>query len=183
MGASTDLNDVAAEYLEICNVALADTPGGQLDRRYVSVGLPAFDCCDPGQLTVHVGGALEADTAPVAPALQAGHRIQTTGVVNMIVLTATVIRCVPVASTDGKNVPTIVQLSAASEKIDADLWAIWNHLVHGKRTGVYFAPNERELVLEPAFAINTQGGCGGWQIPIRVQLSGYQPVLPTPPAP
>jgi hypothetical protein len=35
------------------------------------------------------------------------------------------------------------------------------------------AGSRREVILDPAIPINVQGGCVGWQIPIRVELGGY----------
>src|SRR5665811_316733 len=99
MGAATDLFDLAKEYLQACEAAVATTPGGPIARSFVSPGLPAWDCCP--QLSVHVGGPVIGDTMPLAPPLQPGHRFEDTGTVNLVALTATVLRCSPTFTAGG----------------------------------------------------------------------------------
>src|SRR4051812_1224440 len=94
-----DLQALAAEWLAACTAALATTDEGAIDRSFVSPGVPAFDCCP--QLTVHVGGPAEGATAPLAPPLQPGHRTSI-GVVPLVPLTATVIRCIPGMTDSGE---------------------------------------------------------------------------------
>lgn len=176
--AATDLYDLLNEYLGACHAALADTPGGQIDRRYVSPGIPAWDC--PEQLTVHAGGPAEADTLPSAPVLVQGRRSDVTAAVNLIAMTATVLRCVPVSQKNGQP-PAAAALDAAARETTSDVWAIWNHLrsrVRAKSIFLTASGDVRELILDPAAAVLTQGGAAGWQIQIRVALDGYRTVLP-----
>lgn len=169
---AADLQALAVEYLDVCVIALdAGVPGGAPARRFVANGPPVWDCCP--QLTVHVGGPAVAETAVTRGALGAGHRVTTTGFVNMVSLTATVLRCAPVL--DGNALPSPDSLQDAAATMNADLWAIWNTVSTRKRADLLFAPRERELMMDPASALNQQGGCCGWQIPIRVQLDGYRP--------
>lgn len=170
MAGPGDLFALANEYLEACHTGLQDTAAGPPARYFISPGPPAWDCCP--QLSVHVGGPMLADTFPLQPMLAPGHRVQTQGAVNLIALTATIIRCVPMVD-DAGNLPQPAALDAASEIMCADLWAIWQFVKNGKRNGSLFQPNEREMFFDPAAAMNQQGGCGGWQITIRVQLDGY----------
>ena len=66
---------------------------------------------------------------------------------------------------------------AAARETCADLWAIWNHIATRKRSGDLFPPQRtRELWLDPAIAVNQQGGACGWAIQVRVRLDGYQAV-------
>jgi hypothetical protein len=166
---STDLYDLAVEYLDACTVALADTPDGVPECVYVSPGPPVWDVCPA--LMVHVGGPVIGDTLPLQPMLAPLHRVQITGEVILVSLTATVLRCAPVLDNDGKI--DLSEMGPATRQINADLWAIWNHVRAGKRNGTLFAPREREFAFEPAVSVNQQGGACGWQITIRSQLDGY----------
>lgn len=173
MAGPSDLFDLAAEWLEVCKAAVATTAGGAIERAFVSPGAPAWDCCP--QLTVHVGGPAEGDTAPLSPPLQPGHRTQQVAVVPVIPLTATVIRCVPGPDASG-NPPGVALLEAAAQAIDEDVWAIWAHTrfrFHDKT--LFASPSSRELVFDPAFSEAPEGGCAGWQIPLRVAVGGYDP--------
>lgn len=165
-----DVYQAATDYLNLCLVALATTTGGAPARSFVSPGVPAWDC--PNQLSVHVGGPAIADTLPLVPVLQPGHRVTTTGEVNLLGLTATILRCAPLPSANGQP-PTPAQINAVSQVTTADLWAIWAHIKAGKRAATFFAPKERELFIDPAVSLNQAGGVCGWEITIRVQLDGY----------
>jgi hypothetical protein len=166
---STDLYDVAVEYMDACAVALDDTPDRRPDCIYVSPGPPPWDVMPA--LMVHVGGPVIGDTLPLQPMLAPLHRVQITGEVNLVALTATVIRCAPVLGENGEL--PIAEMGPVSRQINADLWAIWNHIRAGKRAGALFGPREREFSFEPAVPLNQQGGACGWQITIRTQLDGY----------
>ena len=169
--AAGDAFDAALELLNACQAALATTPGGAIDRAYVSPGLPAFDCCP--QITVHAGGTGEGDTAPLAPPLSPGHRANVQGTVPMLQLTVTVIRCSPVWEENAKQPPSPAALQAAAEVTYNDVWAIWSLLRDAKRAETLFAPASREFFFDPAFPVLTSGGCAGWQLPFRVALGGY----------
>lgn len=176
MGAATDLYDLCKEYLGACVEAVALSPGGPIDRAFVAPGNPAWDCCP--QLTVHAGGPAIADTAPLSPPLQPGHRIADVGAVHLVTMTATVIRCSPGVGENGE-LPTAAELDATSQETLGDLWSIWNHVATLKREGLIFAAPDgnaktREMFFDPAVALGTQGGCSGWQVQIRVQLGGYR---------
>lgn len=172
--AARDLFTAANEYLVACHEALATTQEGAPTRYFISPGPPAWDC--PDQLTVHVGGPSVADTLPQG-VLDPGHRATVTGQVNLVVLTATILRCAPTVDDDG-NFPTPQQLDAASTVLLDDLWAIWNYVRSAKTNDALFPPRERELIQDPAIALAPQGGIAGWQITVRVQLGGYQAFTP-----
>lgn len=176
-GGPADLHALCREYLEACALAVASTPGGAIDRVFVSPGMPAFDCPE-AQLTVHAGGPAQADTAPLAPPLQPGHRDDYSVVVNLVALTATVYRCAPVIAQVGDMFvfPEPSEMEAAAEFTNADVWAIWNVVRRRYRDGLLFTtPNgrKRALFFDPAVPLLTSGGTAGWQIQIRVQLDGY----------
>ncbi len=170
--AQGDLFALASELLSASEGIVAGTPGGAIDRAFVSPGLPALDCCP--QLTVHAGGPAEADTSPITTPLDPGHRTANFELLNLIQLTITVVRCAPMPET---GLPSAAMLSAVSAETYADLWALWCELRDLHRAGTLFTapagPGSRELFFDPAFPLNPQGGCAGWQIPLRVELGGY----------
>lgn len=171
--ASTDLFAAMDEFFNACYDALADTPGGQPECAYIAEGPPAWDTCPC--LVIHAGGPRVADTFPLQPALAPMHRAVIQGQVNLVTLTATILRCSPQIGEDGMTLPTPAEHAAAARETSSDLWAIWNHLLNAKRTAALFAPKTREFALDPAVSVNTQGGCAGWQITIQTELDGYRP--------
>lgn len=174
MAGITDLYQCAQELLIACEQAVAFTDAGPINRCFVSAGLPAWD--EVPQLTVHLGGPAQSDTLPVAPPLQPGHRLQETGSVNLVTLTATVLRCAPTMVEQGglAGFPSPAELDASAAETLADCWAIWNHVATLKRSGVLYPPNTRELFFDPAVSVNTQGGVAGWALQFRVQLGGFK---------
>lgn len=172
--AASDLYDLCREYLDACASALELSPGGPIDRAFVSPGPPAWDCCP--QLTVHAGGPSAGDTLPLSPPLQPGHRIEDGVLYNMVAMTATVIRCTPVVREGSNQAPDATGLEASAAELLGDIWAIWNHVATLKRYYGLWTPKEREVFFLPAVALNAAGGCAGWQMEIRVQLGGYRTV-------
>lgn len=169
-----DLYTLCAELLAACEEAIAAAPGGPIGRSFVAPGPPAWDCCP--QLTVHAGGPAEGDTAPLDPPLQPGHRHADAGAVNLVQMTATVIRCVPTVEALGVF-PPAAAMDAAAQQTLGDVWAIWNHLRSRYRARTIFTRPDgerREVFFDPAAALNPAGGCAGWEIPVRVQMDGYQ---------
>lgn len=170
--AADALHQVCLELLAVCAQAVEATVGGPIERRFVSPGLPAWDCCP--QLTVHAGGPAEANTAPLAAALDIGHRANVQGRVNLVLLTITVLRCVPVAGDRGLELPHPSAIEQAAAEVNEDVWAIWNHLFTEKRDGRLFGGKCRELMFAGSVSVATSGGCAGWQIPVQVELDGYR---------
>lgn len=170
MAGPSDLHDLAVEWLNVCEDAVATTSGGAIERAFVAPGPPAWDCCP--QLTVHVGGPSEGDTAPLSPPLQPGHRTRQVAAVPLIALTATVIRCVP-----SDELPPEVDLEAAAQAMNEDVWAIWAHTRSRVADGSLFSSpsGSREVNFESALVQAPAGGCAGWSIPIRVAIGGYVP--------
>lgn len=164
-----ELHALCQEYLDACQDAIATTLGGRIDRAYVSPGPPAWDC--PPQLTVHAGGPVVGDTAPLQPPLQPGERAQEQGLVTLVTMTATILRCSPVPS-QTHIAPSPQALAAAAQECNQDVWAVWIALIQGKRDETVWAPKERPMFLDPGVAVNTQGGVSGWQLQVRVG-TGY----------
>lgn len=172
-----ELYELCRETLEAANAALtADAPGGGIDRAFVSPGSPAWDCCP--QITVHAGGAIEGNTAPLGPMLQPGHRVDQVAVVPLVAMTITVLRCAPVPEQSGQTVrlPSATSIEATAQKTLGDVWAIWHGLRRAIQDGTLYASEScsREVFFDPASPVNTQGGCAGWQIPLRVALGIYE---------
>jgi uncharacterized protein (DUF1501 family) len=175
-GAATDLWDCAAELLAAAAIALeTEAPAGPIDYQAIWPGLPSYDCVPA--LYVHVGGPAIADTYPLQPPLQPMQRIVTSGEVNIVQLTITVLRCVPVIEQESQSIllPSPALINQSAHDVLGDLWAIWNYLKNQHRLGnLYQTPSgRREFAFDPAQPVRTSGGAGGWEIPIRVQLGGY----------
>jgi hypothetical protein len=172
-----DLHALAEEFLDACIASLDTIPvfapglGGAPERSFISPGTPAFDCCD--QLTVHVGGAADAATAPGA--LAAGRKA-TFGKVNLVQLIATITRCVPIVT--AKDWPTPTEMNTAAEQLNADGWALWNHTFNLVAAGQLFQLCG-EVYWDALRSITPSGGCGGWTLTVRVRLDGYQEVVGT----
>lgn len=169
-GSVTGLYELCEEYLEACKQALELAPGGAIERAFVSPGMPAFDC--PEQLTVHAGGPSPGDTLPMSPPLQPARRIVDGDLLNMVAMTATVLRCAP--GIRGTRAPTPKELADTAQKTLGDVWSIWNHIATLKRDDKLWAPKTREVIFDPAVAVLIEGGAAGWQLQIRVQLDGYR---------
>lgn len=176
VAAASDLFDAAETLLNAASDALTnEAPAGPISFQAIWPGLPAYDCVP--MLAVHAGGANVADTYPLQPPLQPGQRIAYGDMVDLVAFTITVLRCVPgieqVSQTSLLPDPDAITASAAD--CYGDLWAIWNHLKNEHRAGVLFQTpsGRREFFLDPAVPVRTSGGAGGWEIPVRVQLGGY----------
>lgn len=170
-GGPDDLYLLCEELLDAAASAVALARGGAIDRTFVSAGSPAFDCIN--QLTVHAGGPVIGDTLPLQPPLQPMHRIEMGMQVNLVQMTVTVIRCAAAVSGQSNVLPSKLALGHVAAITMADVWAIWNWISTHKRAQTLFGPSRREVALDPAYAIQTQGGAAGWQVPVRVQLDGF----------
>lgn len=161
------------ELVDAISAGVALSPGGPIPDGFVSPGNPAFDC--PPMIAVHAGGPQQADTLPLAPPLQPGDR-DVVGSVNLVVVTATIIRCTPIATQAAGRamLPSTAKLEDSAAEILGDVWAVWNHLATMKRTELLFAPTHRKMFFDGAVAVPTSGGAAGWQMPFKVQLDGYR---------
>lgn len=167
----SDLYDAATELLSAAGDAVATTVGGAIGRQLISPGLPVVDCV---QLSVHVGAAALANTAPLQPPLQPMVREGANRAVRLVQFTITPARCVPVIGNVGPKFPSPASISQAALEIDSDLWAIWNHLAYLKRNGLLFPPAKtRAMSFDPAVPLNTAGGFGGFQLQVSVEMPGY----------
>ncbi len=144
-------------------------------HNFIADGLVVHNC---PMACVHVGGTAEGMTAPLMPPLMPGERARVQGAVHLVALTATVLRCSPVIGGDGQIpvLPSTAELTASARETMGDVWAVWNHVRTRVKAGTLFASpsGRREVFFDPAVALSTAGGCSGWQIPLRVQLSGFE---------
>ena len=163
-----DLYQHADELLFVCVDALNTIPtyeptlDGAPDRYFVAPGQPAADCCP--QLTVHVGPIGEFfSSAPPPKASDAR--------INRVQFIATLFRCVPTL-TAGGNPPDLHDQAAAAEQIDADGWALWNHVWNLVRNGTLFA--RCNPFVQSMTPLVPSGGCGGWILTVSAHIDGYE---------
>jgi hypothetical protein len=181
MPGPNDLYATAVELLAAAAEALDTTDAGGIDYQAIWPGQPAYDCVPA--LFVHAGGPAVADTYPLQPPLQPMQRIAYANEVVLVQFTITVLRCVPIIEGEGQTIllPLPVDVNAASAAVYADVWAIWNHLKNLHRAGTLFQTpsGRREFAFDPAIPVLSSGGAGGWEIPVRLQLGGYNEELPS----
>jgi hypothetical protein len=173
-----DLHELVEEMLAADVEALNTIPtfaaelAGAPARAFPSPGIPVWDCCE--QLTVHVDGIGENATSPAG--LATGRR-HVHGRINLPGLITTVTRCVPVVGgTQLDALPSIESMTAAARQINADGWALWNHIYNMLQGGTLLA-RCHEVYWEGLRAVAPSGGCGGWVLTLRVQLDGYEEIL------
>lgn len=162
----TDLHDLATEFLDACIEALDTIPdfeptlGGAPPRTFVGYGPVALDCCE--QLAVYVG-ALTVRTNAIDARI------------NNVSLTAVAARCVPVPDSQ-LNPPPATEQEAAGRQVNADKWALWNHISNLIDEGLLF---DRCCGVEwgPLSPLQPNGGCGGSQLTLTVCFDGYDELL------
>ena len=168
-----DLHTQALDLLAYSSLALDAIPisdpgllGAPL-RAFVSPGEPALDCCDDGQLTVHVSTITEAATKV---GLNAGikHRAGKMHI-NLVTFVVTIARCF---NWPEGGVPKETTLEALSEQSDADAWALWNGLWNSTISGDLFSLCG-QVYFDGMRAITQSGGCVGWTLTIRAEVEGY----------
>lgn len=162
-----DLQALAQEFLDACVEALDTIPsfapglGGAPARSYIAPALPAFDCCP--QLTVHVAGVVPS---PASPGTSTGTSARS-ALVTVAGLVATIIRCVQA----GEGVETETMTEEAAQ-INADGWALWNHILGLIRAGDLFSQCG-EVFWDGLRPVPAQGGCAGYTLNLRVLINGY----------
>lgn len=149
---------------------------GAQTRQFVSPGQPAFDC--PDQLTVHVPLIQRAETSPGG---NAAGRVHQAGMINQPTLLITSTRCIPqptgTVGIDYKP-PSAAALGTAAKQLDADGWALWNHLYWLQSSELLLSLCD-EVFFDGIQALVPSGGSAGWLVQVRVALDGYQVVFGT----
>jgi hypothetical protein len=160
----------SAEALDTVNAYDATLQGAQ-DRQFVSPGTPVLDCCD--QLTVHIPSIAQGDTTPGG--LAAGKR-HLTGAINIPTFHITSTRCIPVGSTSASGdfiPPSAASLGEAARQLNADAWALWNHLFWLQASDMLLNLCS-EVFFDGIQELPPSGGCAGWLAQVRASLDGYQ---------
>jgi hypothetical protein len=169
-----DLQLLLEEFLDACIASLDTIPlsapglGGAPARSFISPGQSADDCCP--QLTVWAQAVSESPTSPGSFIGKSARDSR----INVVSLFARIIRCVD-TGTDGSP-PDPVDQQASSEQINADGWALWNHLFNMVRADLLFTLCG-EVFWDGLRSITPSGGCGGWILALRVELDGYEESL------
>lgn len=163
-----DLMALANEFLAACEDSLNTIPGfdaslaGAPTRSFVAPGQPAADCCP--QLTVHVVSVTEDQGGLFVPG-----RSAMTGRQNQVQLAMTLFRC---AETE-KPMPEVAELVESATQVNADGWALWNHLYNMIREGTLFSTCS-EVAWLGLRNLQPEGGCVGWYLLVQVHLDGYE---------
>jgi len=166
-----DLQIACEELLTASAEALDTIPDyeptllGAPERQMIAFGGPALDCCD--QLAVNVAQVLAAPTAPGG--LSVGRRIAAQ--IWHVFLSVTISRCYP-SGDDRGNPPSAAEQTAASAQLDADGWALWNHLYNLWTSEQLFTVCD-EVFWDSLRPIGPSGGCAGWVLGLHISLDGY----------
>jgi len=167
----TDLQTLCVEVLAASEEALDTIPGfapgleGAPERTFVSAGQPALDCCN--QLTVNSATIREAPTQPGG--LGAGTRHRQDFRVNHVGVSVWITRCLSVQ----EAIPSAAAQQALAEQVNADGWALWNHLWNLARSGDLVSICQ-EVFFDALTPLQPSGGCSGWVLALRFQLAGYE---------
>lgn len=168
--AAHELLLASAEALDTVPDLLGTAFDGAPERQYVSPGNVTHDCCE--QLAVWVnpigeGARSPGVDAPIAQVIRPTLRIHAT-------------RCVPTGTIVAKRYvpPDASAISAASEQILADGWALWNHIFNLINADLLFQ-RCLDLVQWRMLALQPMGGCAGWEMQFTVGLEGYREDLST----
>lgn len=177
MGDIASLHDAVVELLAASADALDTIPlfdptlEGAPDRQVITAGQPVMDCCD--QLAATATQVLDAPLAPGG--LAAGRKIA--GKINHVAMAVTITRCYPMPDENGQP-PTTDEQTEAARQINADGWALWNHLYNMWRADLLFTFCD-ELFFDSMRPLGPSGGCAGWVLQIRISLDGYEETFST----
>lgn len=161
------LTEYAQELLDLCDTALADTVGGQIDRVFLSPPAPPWDC---EQLSVEVD-ALGDYPLPTTSTLAGGRRL--TAAINVVSFRVVVLRdCVPGITEEG-YFPDPAELTASASEGHQDVWAIWTRVRTAYREGDLFEGNCDHLWFDGATALEQSGGFAGYQLMFRAEIAGF----------
>jgi hypothetical protein len=162
---AADLFEIAAELLVQSREAL--DPGAP-ERRFVSVGRPFVDC--PEQLAVGIiaPGAREERTGAFASPMAIEAACLSVAVVDFVVVLS---RCAPAPKSDG-GPPSSAQINAWAQGLYAQGWTLWNGLRNRRLSDVLYPAREdhRTAVVGPLVPLNPEGGAGGWEIVVSVEI-------------
>ena len=170
MGDPTDLQTLCLDVLSAAEEALDTIPGfapgleGAPARTFINAGQPVFDCCP--FLSVNAATIREAPTEPLG--LGAGTRHRQDFRLNWVGVQVWIARCA-VSGT----APPESSLTEVAEQVNADGWALWNHLWNLARSGDLVSLCD-EVFFDALTPLQPSGGCCGWLLSMRLQLAGYE---------
>lgn len=169
--------DLAVDLLDAVVAAMGTTIGGPPNRKFVSLGPPAWET-SCAQAAVQVLGLTEEGTRDTSPAMQTGFR-HARGRVNLVGLTAFAVRCIQASQDNSQNYmpASDAQLSVEARAAYEDGWAIWNHVTQLIKHDLLFSGPCGDVHFDGGVPLPPAGGLGGWQMTFRVELGGYVPFI------
>ncbi len=165
----------SAEALDTIPDILGTSFAGAPERQLIAPGIPVHDCCE--QLVVWISqiGVGARTPTTLAPDMQ----------INRPTFRVHITRCVPTGRIDKTTKryipPEADAITAASEQVEADGWALWNHifnLINATPEPLLFTKCN-DLVQWSALSLNPSGGCAGWEMQFTLGVDGYREVLMT----
>lgn len=168
---AVDLLAAMVESLDTIPVYEASLIGAP-ERQFVSPGTPVWDCCD--QIAIHPPLIQQGGTEPSG--LAAGKR-HLFGTITHVTFLGTATRCIPTVDDLGRA-PTLAALQASAEQLNADGWALWNHLYNLQSSGLLLSLCD-QVFFDGISAVAPSGGCAGWTVQVRAYLDGYPETLST----
>lgn len=168
--AADDLFVRAETLLEACVTILADRAPA---TAFVSPAEPIWDCCP--MLAVHVPSFGEASTLAGTGALSTGHRT-TVGRVNLATFNISLVHCD--SEVAANTLPDVAAKEQVSLDLYSDAWTLWCGLYRMTSDGTLFT-DCGERFLDSARGFDSQGGCIGYRIALRVNVPGYNPLEPS----
>ncbi len=172
---AASVHEAAQTLLDLTVSLMTGTVGGAPALAYLSPGLPAFDYnCD--QACVWASNIGEEQTSPLTPIPQVGGR-PGLGWLNLVQLSAFAGRCVRVGNTTsaGYTPPSAAVLTADSQKVMEDGWALWEGVHYAIRDADLFGGVCKDIKFQGITPITPQGALAGWVLTVSFELAGYRP--------
>ena len=148
--------------------------GAPARRGIVPPGELVIDC---DQVVVLSGSVGEIPTRPTGGGTAPGQKHRIYGRITGVTLNVAVSRCcIPIGTTNGQKYspPTMAELQAASEQLNADGWALWNGIFSRLVAQDFeFFTKCNQVAWEAMTPLGPRGACAGWLVTLRAQLPGY----------
>lgn len=156
------LDDLAHEILATAIDALEDNAITPPVRQFVSPGAIADDC---DQIAVELARIFTGRPgAEVAEPEQCGYARTAEFFIRIV-------RCLASASDDDDIIPTPDELNGDAKIVMRDIWVIHQELITRRAAGT-FLDRCQNLLVGNALPAGPEGGLGGWQLLIQVQIHG-----------
>lgn len=147
---------------------------GAPDARYITPGLPTWDCCPA--LIAYASLTQDAQTSPLTTVLDPAHKGLSFPRMPVPTLNLLALRCVPVIAEGATEIvfPSPTELAASARQINADGWALWIRLNQMIKANDLFTGRCGDVFFDSIVSQDPAGGCGGWLLSIRVGLGGFR---------